>query len=30
MEARHAAETDPTYPKPKMLTERPTLTLLTV
>jgi len=30
MEAKHAAETDPTYPNPKMLTDKPKRILLTI
>jgi hypothetical protein len=30
MEAKQAADTDPTYPNPKMLTDRPKQTLLAI
>jgi hypothetical protein len=30
MEAKHAAETDPTYPNPKMLTDKPKRILLPI
>jgi hypothetical protein len=30
IDAKHAAETDPTYPKPKMLTDKPTQVLLII